>query len=221
MEEVKFLKGNKEIAPDFYELLIESTAQMLVVSGKEKDLKKAKQLAITNLENGSALQKFKDIILAQGGTNILDNPKKYLKNAKFSICIKADKKGYITELKALPIGQASVLLGAGRSKMEDKIIEGAGIWLDKKLGEQVKKDEVIAHLYAEDKKCLEEAKKLFLTAIKIGSKKPKLEPIIKEISEYETTEIMCHPAYLDEYLMSHTSMNTAWTAVRHTLLKLS
>ena len=43
MQSIKILKGDAQIAPDFYDLLLETAAQMLLISGKAKDVKKAKR----------------------------------------------------------------------------------------------------------------------------------------------------------------------------------
>ncbi len=182
LQSILILKGDKKLAPDFYELLIETAAQMLVISGKFKDIKAARKEVETNIENGAALAKFRKIVEMQGGdVDFVDNPQKHLKNAKFCHEVKADKNGYIACIDAKLAGMASVLLGAGRSKMEDAIDYGAGIWLDKKCPEAVKKGDVIAHIYASDKKRLADGVTLFTQAVKIQKAKPKTEPIVKEI----------------------------------------
>ena len=65
--------------------------------------------------------------------------------------------------------------------MEDVIDYGAGIWLSKKAGDAVKKGDVIATLYASDKKRLEDGAALFKQALKTGKKKPAAYKIIKEV----------------------------------------
>jgi pyrimidine-nucleoside phosphorylase len=65
--------------------------------------------------------------------------------------------------------------------MEDQIDYGAGIWLDKKYGDAVKKGDVIARIYASDKKRLQEGVGLFSQAVKIQKAKPKTYPIVREI----------------------------------------
>ena len=84
-------------------------------------------------------------------------------------------------LQFLFTAMAGVLLGAGRNTMEDAIDYGAGIWLDKKSGDAVKKGDVIATIYASDKKRLEDGVALFKTAVKVGKKKPAAYKIIKEV----------------------------------------
>lgn len=181
-QSIEILKGNKIIAPDFYKLLLDSAAYMLLISGKEKNLNKARAIMEKALLSGAALKKFKEMLKWQGANpDVADHSQKYLKDSKLCTLVKADKAGFITRLTARTVGEAAVLLGAGRGKMEDKIAYGAGIWLDKKLGDQVKKGEIIAHVYADDKKRLADGVALFKTAYAIGAKKPKLRPLIAEI----------------------------------------
>lgn len=182
LQSILILKGDKNIAPDFYELLIETAAQMLVISKKCKDVKKAKALCESFIENGQAAQKFKDIIKWQGGNpDVVDNPQKYFKEAPLVHLFKADKAGYIGNIDAKLTGMAAVLLGAGRNKMEDAIDYGAGLWLEKKYGDAVKKGDVIARIYASDKKRLNDGAELFAQAVKIQKAKPKPHPIVTEI----------------------------------------
>lgn len=181
-QSIEILKGNKNIAPDFYELLIESAAYMLLISGKEKNLVKARNVVENILKSGKALKKFKEMLKWQGANpDIANHPEKYLKDSKLCTVIRADKAGFIIRLTAKTVGEAAVLLGAGRGKMEDKISFGAGIWLDKKLGNKVSKGDIIAHIYADDKKHLAEGVALFKKAYSIGAKKPKMQPLIAEV----------------------------------------
>ena len=182
LQTVLILKGNKEIAPDFYELLIEEAASMLVISGKVKDIKKARALMEEKIANGEALAKLREMIKWQGASpEAVDTPEKYFKNAKLKFEFKAPSNGYVEHIDAKTAGMAGVLLGAGRNTMEDAIDYGAGIWLDKKSGDAVKKGDIIATLYASDKKRLEDGAELFKQAVKVSKKKPAPYKIVKEV----------------------------------------
>ena len=182
LQTVLILKGDKHLAPDFYELLMEEAVNMLIISGKCKDAKKARALLEEKIDNGEALAKLREMIRWQGGDPaVVDNPAKYFKNAKLKTVLFAEKSGYIEHIDAKTAGVAGVLLGAGRNTMEDKIDYGAGIWLDKKAGEAVQKGDIIATLYASDKKRLAEGWALFKEAIKISKKKPSPYKIVKEV----------------------------------------
>ncbi|MBQ7908546.1 MAG: thymidine phosphorylase [Elusimicrobiaceae bacterium] len=179
---IEILRGNQHLAPDFYELLIEEAAHMLVISGKEKNLDKARTLLEGYIADGSALDKFRQMLKWQGSNpDIADHPEKHLHNAKLKLEFKADKKGYVSFIDAKTAGVAGVLLGAGRNTMEDEIDYGAGIWLSKKAGEAVQKGEVIATLYASDKKRLQAGAELFAKAVKLSAKKPKPYKLIQEV----------------------------------------
>ena len=179
---VLILKGDKKLAPDFYELLLEEAAHMLVISGKVKDIKKARALLEEKISTGEAAAKLREMIKWQGASpEAVDNPVKYFKNAKLKFELKAETTGYVEHIDAKTAGMAGVLLGAGRNTMEDAIDYGAGIWLDKKAGDAVKKGDVIATLYASDKKRLADGAELFRQAVKLSKKKPAPYKIVKEI----------------------------------------
>ncbi len=179
---IQILKGHKDLAPDFYEALMETGAHMLVISGKERDVSKARKLLESYIDNGEALYKFTRMVKWQGGNpKVVDDPDKYLPNAKLKWELKADKKGYVNFIDAKMTGMAGVLLGAGRNTMEDPIDYGAGIWLHKKAGDAVKKGDVIATLYASDKKRLEAGAELFKKAVKLSAVKPKPYKLIHSI----------------------------------------
>lgn len=94
--------------------------------------------------------------------------------------MKATDDGYITATNAEEYGAASVALGAGRNKAGDKIDLGAGIILNKKVGDAVKKGDTIAWLYASDEKLFAEAEKRILRATETGRTKPIVGKMIIE-----------------------------------------
>ena len=182
LQTVLILKGDKKLAPDFYELLLQEATNMLLISGKYKDAKKARALLEEKIDNGEAAAKLREMIKWQGASpEAVDNPTKYFKPAKLKYELKADKNGYVAHIDAKTTGMAAVLLGAGRNTMEDAIDYGAGIWLHKKAGDAVKKGDVIAAVYASDKKRLDAGVELFKTAVKLAAKKPAPYQIVKEI----------------------------------------
>ena len=179
---IEILKGNTKIAPDFYEAVLETGAHMLVICGKEKNLEKARNLLSGFIFDGTALKKFREMVKWQGGNpDAVDHPEKHLKNAKLKLEFKASQKGYVNFIDAKLTGMAGVLLGAGRNTMEDPIDYGAGIWLEKKAGDAVKKGDVIAKLYASDPKRLQAGSELFAQAVKITASKPKPYKLVHSI----------------------------------------
>jgi len=125
------------------------------------------------------LNKFKEIIIHQGGNPNVINDYSLFKIGKNKIEIKADDDGYIKELIALEVAHSAKLLGAGRDKKSDTINFGAGIILKKKIGDYIQKDETIMELYFDEvtETKLEESIKIAqnsFTLTKEKQEKPKL-----------------------------------------------
>ena len=139
LEAVSVLQ-NKEKDNNLYDLCIELSSEM-VSMGKEIPKEEAKNLVLNALNTGDAYAKFLQLVESQRGNvekvKICDH-KKY---------IKAKKRGTITDINALELGKLSVSLGAGRKSKEDKIDYTVGIKLNKLVGDEVKKGDILAYIY--------------------------------------------------------------------------
>lgn len=130
------------------------------------------------LLDGSAFNKLKELVTAQGGNEeMLDNTE-LLPCCEKSLEIKSKQDGYIQSIDSRTVGESAVLLGAGREKKSDTIDYGSGIVLLKKTCDKVSIGDTIAVLYAETEKRLKNAEKLFNTSYKIGAKKPEMMPLV-------------------------------------------
>ena len=63
---------------------------------------------------------------------------------------KAEKNGWISKIDALKIGEAALVLGAGREKKEDSIQSEVGIELLVRVGCEVKSGQAIAKIHYND-----------------------------------------------------------------------
>lgn len=138
------------------------------------------------LKNGSALQKFKDMITAQGGdVSIFEkiNINNFDNNQQKYICY-SENSGYISAIKASQIGTAAMILGAGRQKKEDTIDYNSGIILGKKVGDKVEKGEILGTLYSKDINKCKLAENIFKQSFVISNTKPeKTDFVYKIITE--------------------------------------
>ena len=134
---------------------------------------------------GKAMDKFLEIAKLQGGdVSFLKNPNKYPK-AKIHEKIFAKKNGYIESIDSFEIGIASLELGAGRFKIEDKIDPKAGIIFYPKIGMKIKKGNLIAEIFTDKKESVQDVKNKIENALKIVAKKTAPLKIIKStISHY-------------------------------------
>ncbi len=177
---VEVLQGDCT-AGDYVEVLLGLGGWMVHLAGKAKSPEEGARRLSALIRDGSALARFKEMIKAQGGdTSVIDDLRK-LPQAAHSKAAAAPKDGYIGRLDARLVGQAGVILGAGRTFMEQKLDYGAGIILDKKVGERVSKGECVARLYANDPAKLDEAHAFFQSAFRIDSRKPKTVRVIQKI----------------------------------------
>lgn len=148
IEAVEFLKGN--MLEDVKEVVLELGSHMIKLAGKGDNIEENKKMMLENIQNGKALEKFKQLVKNQGGDiSYIENTEKFEK-AKYIMPVVIEKEGRIQSLKAEGIGKISVSLGAGRIKKEDTIDSSVGIVLEKKVGDRVKKGEVVAYVHAND-----------------------------------------------------------------------
>ena len=165
---------------DFTELCLTLAGHMIFLGGKalsaEDGYTKAKML----LENGFALEKFYQLIKAQGGS--LANG---LPEAEFTASVYAARAGIVQAIDAKTIGHSSMLLGAGRETKHSIIDPTAGIILRKKVGETVEQGEVIAELHYNTPYAyrLDEAEKAVQDAYVIDEMQPDILPLILDIIE--------------------------------------
>ena len=148
IESIEFLKGNYH--QDLYEITLALASKTLINCNIAKTQEEAKELVDKTIADGSALNKFKEIIIAQGGNENVINNYSLLKIGQNSIEIKSTKEGYVSKLVALDVAHSAKLLGAGRDKKSDSINFGAGISLRKKIGDFIKENETIMELFYDE-----------------------------------------------------------------------
>ena len=148
IESIEFLKGNYE--QDLYEITLDISAKTLLNCKLAKTYEEGIEKSKKAIKDGSALNKFIELVKAQGGNTDIVNDYSLFALGKNKKEIKADKDGYIKKLVALDVAKSAKLLGAGRDKKTDPINYGAGISLNKKIGDFVKKDETIMTLYYDE-----------------------------------------------------------------------
>lgn len=140
-EAIETLKGNGP--KDFVELCFNAASIMLMQAEIVKTREEGFKLLQSKIDDGSALNKLKDLFKYQGGdVSYIENPSKF-PVSKNIIPIYSDVEGYVNKINALEIGEYAMKLGAGRLTMTDIIDMSAGIVLNKKIGDYVKKGDLL------------------------------------------------------------------------------
>ena len=162
---------------DLKELTIHLTAQMLEVGKVVKNLSEGRKLATLKLKDGSAWKKFKEMVAAQGGDiKTLEEPWRYIQAEKI-VELKANKKGFVTEMNTEMLGRILIALGGGRNKANEAIDHSVGIFFHKKLGAIVKPDDTLVTIFAKKDTDLAAIEEMIRANIKISTVKkiaPKL-----------------------------------------------
>jgi len=133
------------------------------------------------LDNGKALEKFKEFIAAQGGDSSYVQDTEKFEKAKFVEPITASSSGYIASIEAEQIGYSALVLGGGRETKESVIDLSVGILVEKKIGDYVEKGDTLAVLHGNDKTKMENARKIIESAYVISDTVIHPQPIIKKV----------------------------------------
>ncbi len=174
-ESIAVLKGKGPA--DLTEVCLQLASNMLVLAGKGT-LTECRAMAERTLQNGTAFVKCCQMFAAQGGdVEMVKDPDK-LRKAAYSYKITARENGYIVKNDVEKIGNASVLLGAGRIQKEDTIDFAAGIVMHKKLGDMVRSGDAICTFYADDPALFAAAEEMYRGGLVIDAQPPKLPPLV-------------------------------------------
>lgn len=170
IETINALKGR--MSDDLKEVTVAIGSCMVAMATKAKNPKAGEKLIKTVLEDGSAFNKFVQMVEEQGGNSeYIENPDLFSK-AKYIMPVFSTGDGYISQINSDILGSIAVYLGAGRMHDENKIDREAGIVLAKKIGDAVKSGEIIAYIHTNDESKVVSATKNLEEAFKYSTKKP-------------------------------------------------
>ena len=178
-ESIKVLKG--EIKGDLHQLSVTLAGAMIYLGKKAASIEEGSNAAQELISNGRAFEKFIEIVTLQNGdTAYVKNPDKYPKS-KFVQEIKSKEEGYLQNINNYEIGMASVLLGAGRTKIDDKIDPKAGIIFYPKIGDKISRGDILAELHSSSKERIKEAEFKLVNSLSLSGNKTRKPKLIKKI----------------------------------------
>jgi pyrimidine-nucleoside phosphorylase len=162
VEAVETLKDNGP--EDFLEHCLHVSAHMLVLGKRAKDLTEGRAMAEKSIADGSAFEKFRVLIQAQGGhVSYVDDTSRFPR-AQYVEVVESPQTGSVAQIQARSVGEAAVALGAGRARKSDPIDHAVGFVIQHKVGDQVEKGEPLFTIHANDKDKLLEAREAILSA---------------------------------------------------------
>ena len=175
IEAVDVLKNGKR--GHLRDICLALTTNMLsLIYGIDDD--EAYDMARDAIDSKRAYEKMKEWIAAQGGDVRYIEDVSLFKKSKYSAEVLSKEDGYILSMNAEAIGNASIVLGAGRAYKEDTIDHSAGIIISKTKGDRVKRGDVLCTLYSDRQDSLDPAAEHYLSAIRITKEKPQQNPLV-------------------------------------------
>jgi len=176
-EAIALLKG--EGPEDLKELVLKLGMEVVRLAGVAGSTLSAKQTVQRHLSDGTALEKLKDLVKAQGGdASYIDHPEKF-PVARHVRKLPAPKRGYVHTINAAYIMQGVSILN-GSSDKKGKVDHAVGVSEVKKVGTQVKQGEPLMMIHYNDEAKLEQALECFKTAYRLAPKRPNPPPLIVE-----------------------------------------
>jgi pyrimidine-nucleoside phosphorylase len=177
-ESLECLKGGGP--EDLVSLSIELAAEMVVMGGRADSLERARAVCKQTIADGSALERFRRLVEEQGGDpRVVDDPA-LLPAPRRRVILNAPERGFVRSVAARPIGHATMLLGAGRARMDSPVDHAVGVILHKKEGDSVRVDEPLCTLLVNDESRLQEAASLILDAFNIAAGPSAPQPLLVE-----------------------------------------
>lgn len=144
-EAVDTLNGNGP--EDLLELCLQAGSHMLMQAQKADSLLMARKMLQEAIDSKQALRTFCAMVKAQGGDDAYIRHPEMFPKAKEVIPVYSQITGYVKDLKAKPLGIVSMKLGGGRETTDDEIDYSVGLILHKKIGDFVKKGDLLVEVH--------------------------------------------------------------------------
>jgi pyrimidine-nucleoside phosphorylase len=176
---VETLKGRGP--KDLESLSLELAAWMLSLSGASPSLEAARGKVRDALGSGAGLRKLQQVVELQGGDpRVCDDPA-LLPRARRTLELRAPSDGRVARIACRAVGQAAMLLGAGRETVDSRIDPAVGLVLHKKVGDLVIAGEPLMTLHVNDEGRLDEARGLLEGAVRLAPEAPPAQPLIRMV----------------------------------------
>lgn len=178
-EAIEVLKGKGP--EDIRFLTLNIAAWMLKMGDIAAEIDDGIRMLEDKLRSGEALQKFRELIKAQGGNMEVVENYNLLPCAKIVKEIKGEKAGYVQSIDTEKIGIAACMLGAGRLKIDSPIDHSAGLIVRKKIGDYVERGETLITIHTNNEDIIPEVKSFILNSYVMGDKCCIRPPLIHKV----------------------------------------
>jgi len=149
---------------DFRQHALVVAGHMLALAGAADDPETGRQQAAEALGDGRALDKFRQLVEAQGGDPAWIDAPEHLPQALLVEVVEAPRSGTLSAIDARRVGLAVVELGGGRQKKGEPIDHAVGVLIHHNVGDRVEAGQPLFEVHANDQPKLTAAKQAILGA---------------------------------------------------------
>ena len=178
-EAIAALKG--EYTGDLVELCLTIGSSILLLGGMADSEDAARAMAQRTIDDGSALERLRAFIRAQGGDERVVDAPDLLPDAPVKLPVMSYINGYVNRMDAEAVGLVSLHLGGGRATKESVIDPAVGVVLEKKTGDAVRAGETLAVIHAHDRESAARAADELQRCYVITKEPPEVKPFIKGV----------------------------------------
>jgi pyrimidine-nucleoside phosphorylase len=169
LEVIEALEALKGRGPDdFIELCRTLAAEMFVLAEEVEDSLSGRALYDKMIVSGRAMDKMIEIIVAQGGDPGVSEDYTLFPTAGHTRPVQAAESGFLQSVDAEALGRASMVLGAGRERLDSPIDPSVGMRIEARIGDSVSKGATLATLHFNDSARANEAATVAQMAFSVG-----------------------------------------------------
>jgi pyrimidine-nucleoside phosphorylase len=178
-EAVEILKGQRR--GRMLDLCLRLTAQLAVLAGVAPDPETGRERARLALERGDALERFRELVAAQGGDARVVDDLSLLPSAPVQREVTAPADGWLATVDAEAVGQVAAALGAGRQRKEDRIDPAVAVEVAVKIGDRVAAGQPIGRIFARTGAAAGEAATRLLASLRWSDRPVPAPPLVNEV----------------------------------------
>ena len=150
---------------------------MLMLAGRAATPEEGQALLQEALDSGRGLQKFREMIAAQGGDPAVCDDVTLLPQPAVIRRVAAGRTGYVKDMDTMALGLAAQAMGAGRIRKTDALDYSVGFILPVRIGDRVEKDTELCTLYARNEEEADRAEASIHEAITFSDVPVKRPPL--------------------------------------------
>jgi pyrimidine-nucleoside phosphorylase len=177
VESVNALKGGGPV--DVREVVLWLGAEMLILGGVTNEPADARARLERAISSGKALEKFREVVAAQGGdAAVCDDPARVVPAAPVREAYLSPREAVVQRVEPRAVGKGITAMGGGRTKIADAIDPAVGFQILAKPGDRVTRGQPLATILARDADCAAAGRAALDAAFVLGDGEVARRPLI-------------------------------------------